>query len=149
MIARAFEVALTIPDNEAYTALVALQRMGIACAAVRRADVWVFDVDDGAAGGLEATVRDIETIYNPNKHRLLPLADARPQSGEVWIGEDEPHAPPAPVRIAGRTLAGVSAVRRFTAWRLEDAEGRPVATTEVDRAVATLLCNPAFQRTIR
>ena len=145
---RAFEVVLTIPDNEAYTALVALQRLGIACAGVKRADVWTFDVEERAADDLEASVRDIETIFNPNKHRLVPLENAKPQSGEVWIGEEALARPGGPVTIAGRTLGGVAAVHRYTAWRLEDSEGRPVAAAELNRAVATLLCNPAFQRTI-
>ena len=142
---RTFAVSLTIPDNEAFTALETLDRLGVPVARVVRADIWLFDADD-AAGDLASTVASIETIHNPNKHRLAERESDRPASGEVWIApRDE-----APARlVAGRSIPGVRAIRRRTAWRLLDHSGRDVAPAALDRAVETFLCNPAFQVAIK
>jgi hypothetical protein len=138
---RTFAVTLTIPDNEAFTAFETLSRLGIGVARVVRADIWQFEVD-GAAGDLAKTVASIEAIHNPNKHRLAERPSYRPASGEVWIApRDEAPA----TAVAGRTIPGVRAIRRRTAWRLLDENGRDVAPTELDRAIETFLCNPAFQ----
>ena len=95
---RAFAVTLTIPDNEAFTALETLSRLGIDVARVVRADIWLFDVDatagevdatagevDASGGDLAVTIASIETIHNPNKHRLSERESDRPAPGEVWI----------------------------------------------------------------
>jgi hypothetical protein len=150
---RAIEVRLVIPDNEAHTALATLQRLGVAVAALERADLYVCDVTDAEADGLVATVRGCETIFNPNKHELRVRAAERPGPGEVWVDELGADAPPsdpsAGVRIAGRTLAGVRSLERFTAWRLRDAAGALAAPEVVTAATETLLCNPAFQKATR
>jgi hypothetical protein len=138
---RTFAVTLTIPDNEAFTAYETLGRLGIDAARVVRADIWLFDVEDGA-GDLARTVASIETIHNPNKHRLAERESDRPAPGEVWIASRD--ETPATV-VAGRAIAGVRAIRRRTAWRLLDDSGRDVAPADLDRAVETFLCNPAFQ----
>jgi hypothetical protein len=141
---RTFAVTLTIPDNEAFTAYETLGRLGIDAARVIRADIWQFEVDD-SAGDLARTVACIETIHNPNKHRLAERESDRPTSGEVWIASrDETPA----TLVAGRAIPGVSAIRRRTAWRLLDDSGRDVAPADLDRAVETFLCNPAFQVSI-
>lgn len=150
MTERTYEVELTIPDNTAFTALVTLQRLGIPCDDVRRAEIYTFDVADDRVAELDASIRQIETIFNPNKH-VLRIRDARPQTGEVWIAERETATPVAPengLRIAGRLLAGVRAVRRGTAWRLRK-DGRDVSEKVLVAAVEGLLCNPAFQKAIR
>ena len=95
-----------------------------------------------AAGALAASVAQIETLYNPNKHRLAERTSDLPEPGEVWIASRDE----APVtQIAGRRLPGVTAIRRRTAWRLLDDAGQDIAPSDRDRAVATFLCNPAFQ----
>ena len=139
---RTFAISLTIPDNEAFTALETLDRLGIPVARVVRADIWQFDADDEASRDLASTIASIETIHNPNKHRLAERESNRPAPGEVWIApRDE-----APVSsVAGRPIGGVRAIRRRTAWRLLDDSGRDVAPAALDRAVETFLCNPAFQ----
>jgi phosphoribosylformylglycinamidine (FGAM) synthase PurS component len=159
MTQRTYAIELTIPDNTAFTALVTLQRLGIACDEVRRADIYRFDVDDDRAEQLDASIRQIETIFNPNKH-VLRAREPHPQAGEVWIADrDEPAARPAEgdaapgdaengLRIAGRQLAGVHSLRRMTAWRLRK-DGRDVPENVLAAAVEGLLCNSAFQKAIR
>lgn len=142
MTTRTFAVSLTIPDNEAFTAFETLGRLGVPAARVVRSDIWLFEVDEAAASDLTATVSSIETIYNPNKHRLVERGSDRPDPGEVWIApRDEAPA----TQVAGRPIPGVRAIRRRTAWRLLDEAGRDAAPGVLDRAVETFLCNPAFQ----
>jgi phosphoribosylformylglycinamidine (FGAM) synthase PurS component len=150
MSERTYAIELTIPDNTAFTALVTLQRLGIPCDDVRRAEIYTFDVDAAHAEELDASIRQIETIFNPNKH-VLRLREAHPQPGEVWIA-DRDEAPAVDsengLRIAGRLLAGVRSLRRRTAWRLRK-DGRDVSENVLATAVDGLLCNPAFQKAIR
>jgi len=142
MTTRTFAVTLTIPDNEAFTAFETLGRLGIGVARVVRSDIWIFDVDDGAGQSLATTVASIETIHNPNKHRLSERASERPQPGEVWVAtRDEAKA----TTVGGRAIPGVRSIRRRTAWRLLDDTGGDVAPALLERAVETFLCNPAFQ----
>jgi len=146
MIERAYVITLTIPDNEAFTALGALARMGLPVDAVIRSDVWIAQVDAGHAAALDGTIGTIETIYNPNKHRLEIRTDATPRPGEVWItAHDETPA----ITVAGRTVAGVRGIVRRTAWRLLDQHGTDVPAGVLDRATESFLCNPAFQKAIR
>jgi hypothetical protein len=147
---RAYEIALTIPDNEAYTTLTALRRMGIDVARVERSDIFVADVADDRAEELDAVMRTLETLYNPNKHRLNVRDAAAPAAGEVWIAPlAESAETPGAIVVAGRTLPGTRALLRRTAWRLFDARERYVSDTIRDAAVAGLLCNPAFQLALR
>ncbi len=146
MTTRAFAVVLTIPDNEAFTALETLGRLGIDVDRVVRSDVWLFEVEDARAAALRETIASIETISNPNKHRLVERTTAAPEPGEVWIAaRDEAPA----TLVGGRAVPGVRAIRRRTGWRLLDGEGRDVPAAVLDRAVETFLCNPAFQEAIR
>jgi len=147
---RAFEVVLTIPDNEALTALATLQRLGIDVGGVRRADLWRFQVEDAEANALPETLRGLEMIFNPNKHRLFEREGAVPAAGEVWIDEaPAPGGRASDGTVAGRRIPGVQRAERMTAWQLFDRRGLPAASEVVERAVETLLCNPAFQRAIR
>ncbi len=142
---RTFAVSLTIADNEAFTALETLGRLGAPVARIERADIWQFDADDAGAD-LASEIASNETIHNPNKHRLAERESDRPASGEVWIASRDE----APTRlVAGQSIPGVRAIRRRTAWRLLDDSGRDVAPAALDRAVETFLCNPAFQVAIK
>ncbi len=145
MTARAYVVALTIPDNAAYTALTTLARMGLAIDEVRRADVWLVDVEHDHVEALDRIVPTIEGIFNPNKHRLEIRSDVEPRPGEVWItARDETPA----MTIGGRTLGGVRGARHATAWRLLDAHGNDVPEAVRRTAAETFLCNPAFQSVV-
>jgi hypothetical protein len=150
MIERAFAITLAIPDNEASTALMTLQRLGVLCAGIARAAVHVFHTDDNADdAALERALRTVATIYNPNKHRMRKLPQPRPTPGEVWITSGEPPPPHDRVVVGGVELPGVHGAWQATSWRLLDEGGRDVSPQTLERAVETLLCNPAFQRTIR
>lgn len=129
MTRRAVSISLKIPDNTAYTALVALRRLGVEVDRIERSEIWFFD----DAGNIEALTRRImadETIFNPNKHRLTVLEDSVPRAGEVWI---EP--------------LGLGMTRdAIVAWRLSDRQGRPVDRSVLLAAVDRLLCNPAVEQ---
>jgi phosphoribosylformylglycinamidine (FGAM) synthase PurS component len=140
-------VTLTIPDNEAYTALTTLARIGIDVARVQRADVWIATLDDAsAAAHVDAVMAATETVYNPNKHRLEIRSDVEPRSGEVWItaGDETPT-----IHLGGRIVAGMRGIVRRTSWRLLDEHGADVPVAVLERATETFLCNPAFQRALR
>jgi phosphoribosylformylglycinamidine (FGAM) synthase PurS component len=129
MTQRYVAVRLKIPDNEAYTALTTLQRLGIDVARLERSEVYRFD-DDGDSAKLVAKVERNETIFNPNKHALAVLDGDVPRPGETWIAElDAPN-------------------KRYVGWRLFDANGAPAGTTTVRAAVELLLCNPAIERPV-
>jgi len=150
-LTRYVEVVLTIPDNEAETALATLRRLGIHVERLQRADLYRLELDLDADESLVANLREIETIYNPNKHALELRPDGAPRDGEVWI--DEPAAGANSVasaerdasRVAGRLLPGVRRLERLVSWRLFDDDGKPATPEVVARATETLLCNPAFQ----
>ena len=128
----AVEIGLKIPDNTAYTALVALRRLGVPVEAVERSDVFIFE-DAEAAGdpqALRLKIESDETIFNPNKHRLSVLEHCRPRRGEVWIEPLE----------ADRDSSGA------VAWRLLDSNGAPVSRAVAETAAERLLCNPAIER---
>jgi phosphoribosylformylglycinamidine (FGAM) synthase PurS component len=146
-VTRYVEVVLTIPDNEAETALTTLRRLGVHVDELRRSDLYRIEVEPEREGTLLETLREIETIYNPNKHALRLRSDVAPQPGEAWI--DEPKTVDSargPVHIAGRVLPGVWGLERLVAWQLSDSLGKPASAEVVARAAETLLCNPAFQR---
>lgn len=136
---RAVAIGLKIPDNTAYTALVALRRLGVAVEGVERNEIFFFD-DDGDVDALVRRVKADETIFNPNKHRLEVLAQAAPRPGELWI---EPLEPPSSLDSArGDVLGRAIAV----AWRLTDAHGLPLRSQLLAAAADRLLCNPAIDR---
>ncbi len=145
-VSRYFEISLTIPDNEARTALAVLRRLGVELGALERADVYRFDVDADRAGALETDVRGLETIFNPSKHALRVRTGERPETGELWVAEDTASAPSAAPRAAGRILAGVTHVARFVSWRMRGADGEAADSERVRAASEHLLCNPAFQK---
>jgi hypothetical protein len=146
VVERAYVITLKIPDNEAYTALMTLARLGLPVNAAVRSDVWIATVEAVHAAALDGTIETIETVYNPNKHRLEIREDARPRPGEVWITA---HDETPTISVAGRTVEGVRGIVRRTAWRLLDERGADVPSGVLDRATESFLCNPAFQRAIR
>ena len=123
---RVVEISLKIPDNTAYTALVALRRLGVDVARVERGELRAFDDGDGV---LLERVESDETIFNPNIHRVTLRESGAPESGEVWIESLDGTVP-------------------TVAWRLFDAGDRAVSGHALRTAVDRLLCNPSIDRAI-
>jgi hypothetical protein len=123
MSGRYVAVSLKVPDNTAFTALVALQRLGVPVERVERALLV------RAAGANDAAILDVvagdESVFNPNLHRLEIRESGEPLGGELWVRED-----------------GES---RVVAWRLFGERERPVEREILERARDVLLCNPAFE----
>jgi hypothetical protein len=140
---RAVAISLKIPDNAAYTARVALRRLGVNVEGVERSEIWFFDESDDAA--LRQRIVEDETIFNPNKHRLTLLDEPSPRFGEVWI---EPLCHPEPFDSAQDKLRAAGAQSKGIGWRLFDANGEPVARATLDAAIERLLCNPAIDRAV-
>jgi hypothetical protein len=128
-VKRAVAISLKIPDNTAYTALVALRRLGVDAHRVERSEIWLFD-DDGDVEILKARVAADETIFNPNKHRLAILDEASPRAGEVWI----------------QALEAAASAPEAIAWRLLNAHGEPVERAVLEAAIDRLLRNPAIEK---
>lgn len=128
---RAVAISLKIPDNTAYTAAVALRRLGLGVARVERSEIWFFD-DGGDPRALLRRIERDEAIFNPNTNRAAVLDVPAPRRGEVWI---EPLAP--------RDFGAAA-----TAWRLFDAHGQLLDAGGLRSAVERLLCNPAIERAV-
>ena len=126
-MSRAVAIALKIPDNAAYTTLVTLRRLGVDVGRVERAQIVRFEEDVDTAELLAAVERD-ESLYNPNKHRVIALERDVPRQGEVWIVQDDPARP--------------------IGWRLFSASGEPVSASTLAQAAQSLLCNPAVERAL-
>jgi hypothetical protein len=127
----AVAIGLKIPDNAAYTALTTLRRLGIDVALVERNEIVHVD----APNALEAAqmVRDDESLFNPNKHRLAVLEEDRPREGEAWIE---------------RVLDPSNESSPVVAWRLYAGPARPVSRETLVSACERLLCNSAVERAI-
>jgi phosphoribosylformylglycinamidine (FGAM) synthase PurS component len=115
---RTVAVSLKIPDNEAYTTLVALQRLGVPVKRVERSVIYRL------RNGEE------DPPINPNKHRLVVLEKSAPRSGELWIEEID--------RGPSRAIA----------WRLVVEDGKPASREVLRAAAERLLCNPAIERAV-
>lgn len=140
MTTRTVAVKLKIPDNEAYTALTALRRLGIELSRLERAEIWALE-DAGEGGDFLQRVERNETLFNPNKHELHLVDTGKPGAGEVWIesiGTSE-----KAVRIEN-----VARGRRYVGWRLFAQPHEPANAAAVSAAVERLLCNPAIERAI-
>lgn len=129
----AVSIGLKIPDNTAYTALVALRKLGVDVERVERSDIYFFAEESDPASLLRRIEAD-ETIFNPNKHRVRLLDEATPRPGEVWI----------------ETLTDAAKVTQppVVAWRLLATNGEPAAGAMLDTAIERLLCNPAIERAV-
>jgi phosphoribosylformylglycinamidine (FGAM) synthase PurS component len=137
---RAVAIRLKIPDNEAYTALTALRRLGVEAARLERAVIWQFE-DEGSDADISARVERNETLFNPNKHELQVLDQVHPRAGEAWI--EELDAADQQVRIDG-----VKRARRYVGWRVFTDAHTPADAATLQAAIDRLLCNPAIERAL-
>jgi phosphoribosylformylglycinamidine (FGAM) synthase PurS component len=146
---RTVAIALKIPDNEAYTALTALRRLGVPVERLERNEIWRLG-DDGDPATLAARIEANEAIFNPNKHRLTVLAASEPRPGEAWVYELAPggDGPVERETVGGKRIAGISRASRCVGWRLLGAGGEPAARGVVQNALERLLCNPAIEKAL-
>ena len=142
---RTFAVSLTIPDNEAFTALETLDRLGVPVARVVRADIWLFDADEARGRPRE---RDRLERDHPQPEQA-PAGRAGLRPAGARRGMDRLARRSSGTPGCGAFDPRRAAIRRRTAWRLLDDSGRDVAPAALDRAVETFLCNPAFQVAIK
>lgn len=140
---RTVAIALKIPDNASFTALTALRRMGLELHAVDRREIWQLD-DAGAPETLADRIAANAAIFNPNKHRIVPLDRHEPAAGEVWISPRGRHDE-VRERLGGAGIEGVTHATRSVGWRLHGAAGFPAARATLVQAVERLLCNPAVE----
>lgn len=140
---RTVAISLKIPDNAAYTTLTTLQRLRVDIAHVERSEIWVVE-DQGSPDDFIARMESNETIFNPNKHRLVDLGIDEPRPGEVWIGDRSAHDETRE-HLGGKKIPGISQPRRYVGWRLLDRDGAAVDAPVVRSAAERLLCNPAIE----
>ena len=138
---RTIAITLKIPDNAAYTALTALQKLGFDVARVERSDVYVMKDNGDDVDFLERVAHN-ETIFNLNKHRITDLGIDQPRPGEVWVSETG--AKPQGT-LGGKAIAGVSHASRYVGWRMVTSSGAPVDPSVIRSAAERLLCNPAVE----
>lgn len=162
-------VDLSIPDNTAYTVLVALRDLGYReLTRVERADLYRLDMPDEGVS-LDDVARAIsraEVIFNPNKHRLSVCAsDARPdtRASESVVGQaslalptqfeavvtdrDDDSSKLARLLAERFGLNGLRSVEQAVAWRLFEGE-MPASAERLQWACRTLLCNPHSQSSV-
>jgi phosphoribosylformylglycinamidine (FGAM) synthase PurS component len=128
---RTIAITLKIPDNAAYTALTALQKLGFDVARVERSEIYVMKDNGDDVDFLERVAHN-ETIFNLNKHRITDLGIDQPRPGEVWISEND-------------ARPGWMNSRRYVGWRLVTQSGAPVEPSVIKSAAERLLCNPAVE----
>lgn len=142
---RTIAISLKIPDNEAFTALIALQRLGVPLAKLERAVIWVFE--DTAEADFLGRLACNEALFNPNKHLLRELTEGTPRAGETWIetlgGRDDIRS-----YLGAKPMLGIRSGKRFIAWRLFGEDGKPVGSAALGEATTKLLCNPAIERAL-
>ena len=146
MTERTVAIRLKIPDNEAYTALTALRRLGVHVGRLERSEIWQLQ-DTGSADDFLQRFERNEALFNPNKHELHERASVFPQEGEVWVqelGQD----PSLRAHLGGKMISGVQSAKRLRGWRLFKEDGAPAEQELVKTAADVLLCNPAIERAI-
>jgi phosphoribosylformylglycinamidine (FGAM) synthase PurS component len=138
LVSRYVAISLKVPDNEAYTALTTLQRLGINIARIERSRIIPCHPEEPARAGVSKDelanqiMRD-ESIFNPNIHTLEILDANTPRAGELWIEPLETTSATPNSRIG---------------WRLYRDDNTPADRTTLEVAAERLLCNPAFQRVL-
>jgi hypothetical protein len=135
---RAVAIALKIPDNTAFTAAVALRRLGVGVERVERSEIYFFD-DGGDVPALIERITADETIFNPNTHRLTVLDEAAPRPGEVWI---------EPLDPVTRSVSKGDGEKAATSWRLLGRNDASLDQEALRAAAERLLCNPAIERAV-
>lgn len=162
-------IHLSIPDNTAFTVLVALRRLGYTdLERVDRTELLRLDLSDAAeAQDVIEHLARAEVIFNPNKHRLsysvlhpavgerssvvrerssLPSStEGRADEYEAVVADRDEDTRRLTALLANHFgILHLESLRRAVAWRLYDACG-PAAPQRLQWACDQLLCNPHSQ----
>jgi phosphoribosylformylglycinamidine (FGAM) synthase PurS component len=121
-------IELIVPDNTAFTVLVALRQLGYAeLARVERADVLRLGLDQPPenADEIVKALQRAEVIFNPNKHRMRRAHDAAGSNAWEAIVSDRDDDNSGLARLLGDHfgIRDLKALERATAWRLFDEHG--------------------------
>jgi phosphoribosylformylglycinamidine (FGAM) synthase PurS component len=143
-----FAVELTIPDNTAFTVLVALRSIGYGrLDRVERAEIFRLGVRDGAMSVEEcaAALTRAEIIFNPNKHRLSYAGGTGSGASEALVSDKDDDTDALKGLLASRFgVHGLQSVSRAVSWRLFEAHS-PAPAERLEWACGALLANPYSQ----
>jgi phosphoribosylformylglycinamidine (FGAM) synthase PurS component len=143
-------IELTVPDNTAFTVLVALRQLGYAeLARVERADVLRLTLDQPLerADEVVEALKRAEVIFNPNKHRMRRAHSAGGSNAWEAIVSDRDDDNSGLARLLGDHFGvrDLKALERATAWRLFDEHGS-APKERLEWACRELLANAISQR---
>ncbi len=157
MIELEIAIDLIVPDNTAYTVLVALRQLGYKeLERVERSEIVVLGLD-AAPSDVERIVARIahaEILFNPNKHRMsYVLAASRSDEGkadgaqwEALVTDRDDNTSALVKLLAGPFgLRELRSLSRGVAWRLYE-KGGDAPRERVEWACRELLANPYSQR---
>jgi phosphoribosylformylglycinamidine (FGAM) synthase PurS component len=148
-------IDLIVPDNTAYTVLVALRELGYeALQRVERSQIITLEMASGIdEDDVIEKVSHAEVLFNPNKHRLSYVRPNAASSGddgaaqsEAVVTDNEDDTRGLVALLAGPFhLHHLQTLSRGVAWRLFDVSG-PATRERLEWACRQLLANPVSQR---
>jgi phosphoribosylformylglycinamidine (FGAM) synthase PurS component len=157
MIELEIAIDLIVPDNTAYTVLVALRQLSYKeLERVERSEIVVLGLD-AAPSEVERIVKRVahaEILFNPNKHRMsytlaANRSDDRGADGVKWealVSDRDDNTSGLVKMLAGPFgLRELRSLSRGVAWRLYEKSG-DAPRERVEWACRELLANPYSQR---
>ena len=113
---RTVAIRLKIPDNEVYTAMTALRRLGVDLARLERAEILQFE-DSGSEEQFVRRIERMETLFNPNNNdSTCSSMDGRAKAKRRGIQE---------------FAANAGTPRRYVGWRLFSGAHAPASVQTV------------------
>jgi phosphoribosylformylglycinamidine (FGAM) synthase PurS component len=148
-------IDLIVPDNTAYTVLVALRQLGYeSLDHVERAQIFRlgFAQPHPPVHDIVEKIAHAEILFNPNKHRLaFTPPDARPRENKgdlQWeaVVDDRDDATAGLIALLAGPfeLRDLRSLSRGVAWRLFESGG-PATRERLEWACRELLANPHSQ----
>ncbi len=145
-------IDLRMPDNTAYTVLVALRQLGYdALARVERSEILRLNAEEDSPEALARGIAHAEVLFNPNKHRLsLSTTGAARRSdddtGFEAVVEDRDDDTTGLLSLLQGPfgMAQLRSLSRAVAWRLYESGG-PAPRERLEWACRELLANPHSQ----
>ncbi|MDQ6766194.1 MAG: hypothetical protein M3Z41_00045 [Candidatus Eremiobacteraeota bacterium] len=145
-------IELIIPDNTAFTVLIALHQLGYEqLTKVERSEHVILTVSqEEKPEDVMTALSRAEVLFNPNKHQLSYAVEgttqpARPPEFEAFVRDVDENNDRLVALLSGtfgmRTLRGLE---RSVAWRLHEHSG-PASRERLEWACQALLANPISQ----